>query len=269
MQTQRAEYALVPHQAHPPLGVSAVLARVLGVEGPWLQLRWRIEGAGRLVVPRFAGRGRADGLWRTTCFELFLRPEGAAAYAEYNLSPSERWAAYDFDAPRQAMRNRPVLRDCACTLRRGGSVAIFDAAIPLAALPVTRCAMALTAVIEEAAGEGEGEGEAGQPARGAPTTGAGERHRPGASQRVDTSLEDDVGAALRPLGNDGSADGHEATNEHRRGSSAARADDASGAKPGEGPATRKSYWALAHPPGAPDFHDPSCFTATLAPPGAS
>ena len=59
MQTQRAEYALVPHQAHPPLGVSAVLARVLGVEGPWLQLRWRIEGAGRLVVPRFAGRGRA------------------------------------------------------------------------------------------------------------------------------------------------------------------------------------------------------------------
>lgn len=25
----------------------------------------------------------------------------------------------------------------------------------------------------------------------------------------------------------------------------------------------KSYWALAHPPGAPDFHDPSCFIARL------
>lgn len=25
----------------------------------------------------------------------------------------------------------------------------------------------------------------------------------------------------------------------------------------------KSYWALAHPPGAPDFHHPSCFAATL------
>jgi hypothetical protein len=27
-----------------------------------------------------------------------------------------------------------------------------------------------------------------------------------------------------------------------------------------------SYWALAHPPGKPDFHHPSCFTITLPPP---
>lgn len=26
-----------------------------------------------------------------------------------------------------------------------------------------------------------------------------------------------------------------------------------------------SYWALAHPPGAPDFHHPDCFAARLAP----
>lgn len=26
---------------------------------------------------------------------------------------------------------------------------------------------------------------------------------------------------------------------------------------------RKSYWALAHPPGDPDFHDPACFTVEL------
>jgi hypothetical protein len=30
----------------------------------------------------------------------------------------------------------------------------------------------------------------------------------------------------------------------------------------------KSYWALAHPPGAPDFHHPTCFAATLAAPDA-
>ena len=31
----------------------------------------------------------------------------------------------------------------------------------------------------------------------------------------------------------------------------------------------KSYWALAHPPGAPDFHAPACFAAELpAPRGA-
>lgn len=27
-----------------------------------------------------------------------------------------------------------------------------------------------------------------------------------------------------------------------------------------------SYWALAHPPGAPDFHHPACFAATLPSP---
>ncbi len=28
----------------------------------------------------------------------------------------------------------------------------------------------------------------------------------------------------------------------------------------------KSYWALAHPSGKPDFHAPACFTLTLPPP---
>ena len=28
---------------------------------------------------------------------------------------------------------------------------------------------------------------------------------------------------------------------------------------------RKSYWALAHPPGEPDFHHPACFALELAP----
>jgi hypothetical protein len=28
----------------------------------------------------------------------------------------------------------------------------------------------------------------------------------------------------------------------------------------------KSYWALAHPPGKPDFHDPACFALELAAP---
>lgn len=31
----------------------------------------------------------------------------------------------------------------------------------------------------------------------------------------------------------------------------------------------KSYWALAHPPGAPDFHHPDCFTLELPPQGAA
>ncbi len=31
----------------------------------------------------------------------------------------------------------------------------------------------------------------------------------------------------------------------------------------------KSYWALRHPPGKPDFHHPDCFQLTLGAPGAA
>ena len=31
----------------------------------------------------------------------------------------------------------------------------------------------------------------------------------------------------------------------------------------------KSYWALAHPPGAPDFHHPDCFALDIPAPDAA
>jgi len=145
-------HELVPHPANPPLSVSSVQARVLAFDGNWLTLRWRVEGAGRLVIPPFAGKGRADGLWQTTCFELFVKPCGTAAYAEFNLSPSQSWAAYDFCAYREGMAERPSVRDPVCTPRRGQSVLIFDAAIPAAAVPPLPWAYGLSAVIEEEGG---------------------------------------------------------------------------------------------------------------------
>jgi len=175
MQTEQ----LVPHPAHPPVELLGVTASVLALADGWLRLRWRLEGAGRLVVPPFAGKGRADGLWRTTCFELFVQPAGGQAYAEFNFSPSDRWAAYDFAGRRTGMRERAVPRDPVCTMRRGGALAIFDVALPWVAVPAGECAVGLTAVIEEGGGT-------------------------------------------------------------------------------------KSYWALVHGAEAPDFHDPACFTASLA-----
>ncbi|WP_126172785.1 DOMON-like domain-containing protein [Altericroceibacterium xinjiangense] len=145
-------HPLIPHPAHPPLGVRQVVAKVIGLDPLWLRLRWRIEGAERLATPAFAGKGRADGLWRTTCFELFLQPEGGQAYAEFNLSPSERWAAYDFRAHRDGMAERAMPREPGCTMRKGQQLAVFDAAIPRGALPDGACAMGLSAVIEETGG---------------------------------------------------------------------------------------------------------------------
>lgn len=59
----------------------------------------------RLAIPEFMDAARADELWRRTCFEVFIRPEGAEGYFEYNFSPSGRWAAYRFNSRRSGMAN--------------------------------------------------------------------------------------------------------------------------------------------------------------------
>lgn len=177
-------HLLIAHPDHPPVGITGVESRIIGRDANWLRARWRVEGSRQLVVPPFAGKGRTDDLWQTTCFELYLKPLGGEAYCELNLSPSERWNAYDFDGYRAGMRERPFPHEPECTIRLGSSFAIFDAAIPLAGLPDQDCAMGLSAILEEQGGV-------------------------------------------------------------------------------------KSYWALAHPEGKPDFHAPACFAVALAAPGAA
>lgn len=61
--------------------------------------------AGRFDRLRGASEvGRADGLWRTTCFEAFAGLDDGG-YAEFNASPSKEWAAYRFDGYREGMRD--------------------------------------------------------------------------------------------------------------------------------------------------------------------
>lgn len=142
---------LACHPAHPPLAVRSVEARIIGHDTAWLRARWKIMGAGKLVVPPFAGKGRADGLWQTTCFELFLQGN-APGYTEINLSPSERWNVYDFTGRREGMAERAMPREPDCTMRLGTDMAIFDAAIPAAGLPPAPWRAGFTAVIEETGG---------------------------------------------------------------------------------------------------------------------
>ena len=52
--------------------------------------------------------GRADELWRTTCFEAFLKPMGQSSYTEWNFAPSGDWASYAFSDYREGMSEAEV-----------------------------------------------------------------------------------------------------------------------------------------------------------------
>lgn len=139
----------------------------------------------RLKIPAPALGERADDLWQTTCFELFIHSGDDQGYVEYNFSPSSDWAIYLFEGYRNGMmpaHDRGVVRSWTeqSSIRFAHTALIELDRNPLA----VSTAVALSAVIEE----------------------------------IDCT---------------------------------------------------KSYWALAHPPGKPDFHHPDCFALTLgAPPPA-
>lgn len=69
---------------------------------------FRIRGdISRLVIPPPAASERADDLWRTTCFELFVSGDGTS-YREFNFSPSGQWAAYEFTGYREGRSDTPA-----------------------------------------------------------------------------------------------------------------------------------------------------------------
>lgn len=129
-----------------------------------------------LALPSLQAPVRTDGLWQHTCFEAFIR-HGQSAYAEFNLSPSGQWAAYDFDSYRDGMRAREM-------------------SPPRIEIETGAAQFVLTAVFDV------------------------------------TGLHGDLGIS-------------------------AVIEEADGTK---------SYWALAHAAGRPDFHHGACFAATLPAP---
>lgn len=151
-------YQLLPHPAFPPLAVTSVTVRLARRTAQRLHFTWTIVGAGALVVPPASDRCRADGLWQTTCFELFVRPTRRDAYVEFNLSPSGRWNAYAFDSRRAGMREHAMARVPVCEPcpPRGPDpqvrTASWSTIVPAETLAAQESAMGLSCVIEEAGG---------------------------------------------------------------------------------------------------------------------
>lgn len=98
---------------------------------------------------------RADGLWRHTCFEAFVRAASGPAYYEFNFAPSRQWAAYRFDGYRSGMR--PAEIDApAIEVRSGPGSYTLQASLALSRLPdlppEASWRLGLSAVIEDISG---------------------------------------------------------------------------------------------------------------------
>lgn len=114
-------------------------------------LRYRVDGCGALVIPDYAGAGRADGLWRTTCFEMFLK-DCSSAYFEFNFSPSGRWASYAFQSYREAVGQPELAATPAIAWDKGPE--IFVLTVFLATADVLGAERAgFSAVLEESGGQ--------------------------------------------------------------------------------------------------------------------
>lgn len=120
----------------------------------WLE-RWDDERAelsfhlhaptDELVLPD-QPRGRADQLWQSTCFELFVETPGG--YREFNFSPSGAWAAYDFTGYRAGMAEAPLDHPPEIDVEDIGDKLLLDAIIDLPGSG----RFGLAAVVEEVSG---------------------------------------------------------------------------------------------------------------------
>lgn len=146
MQTHR----LKPHRATPALGVTEVSVRLGAVRGGKMLLRWRIDGAERVVLPKEMPPARTESLWEHTCFELFLA-DGRGRYREFNFSPSRQWAAFAFQAYRNRIGDLPLDDPPEIATSMGDSVLAAAVFVPLRLFDGVK-AMGLAAVIEEQGG---------------------------------------------------------------------------------------------------------------------
>jgi hypothetical protein len=169
-------HALVAHPDTPAKAVQSIGVQLARNGQRQLWLEFHVRPAAALLLPEEKTPMRADGLWQTTCFELYVQSEGAESYWELNFSPSFEWAAYEFGRYREDMRELPC---CDPEIWISSPDDHFFLAVEaLPEIPSVNLRLGVSAVIEETGGT-------------------------------------------------------------------------------------KSYWALSHPPGKPDFHHKDCFALEL------
>lgn len=139
---------LVPHPDTAPPSPVSLEARALLQNVGMIRLDFNLAGElDGIVVPPPARPERADELWTTTCFELFLMPDGESGYLEFNLSPSSKWAAYRFGGYRSDRRNLELVEAPRIDLYQSAQGLTLTAIIRLDIMP-SRSSIGLSAVLD-------------------------------------------------------------------------------------------------------------------------
>jgi hypothetical protein len=97
-------HELIRHPDTPCDAVDRIDVAVARPQPGMLALRYTVSGriANVRIAPPLEPL-RVDELWRTTCFEAFVRAAPGAGYYEFNLAPSTQWAGYHFTEYREGM----------------------------------------------------------------------------------------------------------------------------------------------------------------------
>lgn len=120
------------HPSTPCAAVDALTVQV-ELEAPsTFALRYELAGdIGRVYVPARRTPTRRHGLFRHTCFEMFVRGDRGEGYCEFNFSPSGEWAAYAFGGYRAGMKELDVPQPPAVLVHAAPDALRLDARVPV------------------------------------------------------------------------------------------------------------------------------------------
>ena len=134
------------------IAITGMLASGAGV----LNVGYHLSGATERVKyhPVHTSPSRKNELWRTTCFELFIKKPGNPEYWEYNLGPSGDWNVYRFIGYRSALQQEPLVASISIeTEIAQARLASLQATLALPPLLVgQKLAIGISSVIEDTAG---------------------------------------------------------------------------------------------------------------------
>jgi len=151
--TDPVRLALACHPQSLSRAVRAIEVTVAATASGSLILAFALAGdLSALRIPEPRTPRRMDGLWRHSCFEVFVTAGEDPGYREFNFSPSSEWAAYTFRGYRDG--GEPQLElDPGIVVRRSGDRLELDAEIASYCLPPgPSLRLGLSAVVEAADG---------------------------------------------------------------------------------------------------------------------